>query len=176
MPHDLQPSVEGYRKASPDQDLILQGRYLFERNCAVCHGRWGDGRGEMAEGMRPKPRNLASGIYKFRSTPSGFLPTDEDLERTLRSGIPNSSMPSFALLNTREVQSLVAYVKTLSSRWQHPENYAQPLTLPTAPDWLYESNVLPIHEAAGARLFAANCAPCHGPEADGQSAVAMSLV
>ena len=155
-----------------DRDRVLQGRYLFERNCAVCHGRWGDGRGEMAEGMRPKPRNLASGIFKFRSTPGGFLPTDEDLERTLRRGIANSSMPTFAHLPTREVQSLVAYLKTLSSRWQRRENYSEPLVLPPEPDWLSRDVDAKPHQAAGERLFSANCAPCHGIHADGKSDVA----
>ncbi len=36
-----------------DDERVLQGRYLFERHCAACHGRWGDGRGELAEFMHP---------------------------------------------------------------------------------------------------------------------------
>jgi cytochrome c oxidase cbb3-type subunit I/II len=177
---DISIATESPAKSTPwdpnlDRDRVLQGRYLFERNCAVCHGRWGDGRGEMAEGMRPKPRNLASGIFKFRSTPGGFLPTDGDLERTLRRGIANSSMPTFAHLQTREVQSLVAYLKTLSPRWQQRENYGKPIEPLPEPDWLSRDAESKPHRAAGEQLFIANCAPCHGLRADGKSDLAATL-
>jgi cytochrome c oxidase cbb3-type subunit 2 len=40
-----------------------------------------------------KPRDFTKGVFKFRSTPSGSLPTDADLERTLLHGVGTSSMP-----------------------------------------------------------------------------------
>ena len=40
------------------------------------------------------PRDFTAGVYKFRSTPSGSLPTDEDLMRTITEGISRSGMPS----------------------------------------------------------------------------------
>jgi len=161
--------------ANPDLGRVLQGRYVFEKNCVVCHGRWGDGRGEMAEGMRPKPRPLTSGVFKFRSTPSGFLPTDEDLEQTLRRGIANSSMPSFAHLPARDIQPVLAYLKTLSPKWQHRENYAVPIPPIPEPTWLQHEEESQPHRAAGSRLFVTHCAPCHGVHADGRSDLAAGL-
>lgn len=151
----------------PDESEVLRGRYVYERNCRICHGRWGDGKGELAVGMSPKPRQLTSGIFKFRSTPTGSLPTDEDLLRTLRRGIANSSMPSFAALPERDLISVVIYVKTLSSRWRSAANYAEPIRLPTEPGWLQGGESFETHRVAGAALFVSNCQPCHGGQATG---------
>lgn len=139
----------------------MQGRYVFERQCMACHGRWGDGRGELAEGMLPKPRRLTSGLFKFRSTPSGYLPTDGDLARTIRGGIANSSMPSFAHLPSRDLAAVITYAKTLSSRWRHGENRAEPMALGEEPDWFYDDTASSVHRHHGEGLFQANCAGCH---------------
>lgn len=37
----------------PSMELVMAGRHVYERQCMVCHGKWGDGRGEMATGMVP---------------------------------------------------------------------------------------------------------------------------
>lgn len=160
-------------------DLYQKGRYVFERNCQVCHGRWGDGRGEMALGMRPRPRDFTAGLFKFRSTPSGFLPTDLDLERTIRGGIANSSMPAFGPLSDPELKAVVAYLKTFSPNWSQPERHWAPIPAPAEPEWLRASGPDYVgaegHRDAGARLYQTHCAVCHGPEADGKSELAPSL-
>src|ERR1700694_3880343 len=51
----------------------------YRRYCAGCHGTLGDGEGENAVWLDPKPRNFTLATFKCRSTPSGSLPTDEDL-------------------------------------------------------------------------------------------------
>jgi mono/diheme cytochrome c family protein len=145
-----------------DEALVPEGRYVYERNCQVCHGRWGDGRGEMAQGMWPRPRKLTAGQFKFRSTPTGALPTDADLERTIRGGIFGTSMPVFHTLSDREVKAVIQYVKTLSPRWRRPENYAAPVSLPAPPEWFGEPAALKTHAASGERLFQQLCAVCHG--------------
>lgn len=158
-----------------DEHLVPQGRYVFERNCAVCHGRWGDGRGEMSVGMFPKPRKLTSGIFKFRTTPSGFLPTDADLDRTIRQGIANSSMPTFAHLTARDVEAVIAYLKTLSSRWSNPANHVEALLFPSEPDWLFDPGQREPHVARGRGLFSQNCQPCHGEDGGGKGPAAAML-
>lgn len=156
------PNVSAFE---PDESEVLRGRYVYERNCMICHGRWGDGKGELAAGMSPKPRRLTSGIFKFRSTPTGSLPTDQDLLRTIRRGIASSSMPSFAALPERDLVSVIVYVKTLSSRWRAAANYAEPVAVPTEPGWLQGGDSFDSHRLAGAALFAVNCQPCHGGQA-----------
>ena len=168
------PAV-GVASRDPGSDLHLRGRHVFQRHCAMCHGRWGDGRGEMAVGMRPRPRDFTAGIFKFRSTPSGFLPTDTDLHRTIRNGIANSSMPAFGNLTGHEVVAVVAYLKTLSPRWKDETASVAVPHLGTEPPWLGDPIESAGHCAAGEVTFVTHCAPGHGVAGDGVSAVADSL-
>ncbi len=48
--------------------------------------RKGDGEGENAQWLDPKPRNFTLAQFKCRSTPSGTLPTDEDLFNSIGRG------------------------------------------------------------------------------------------
>ncbi len=160
----------------PSDDAVRSGRHLYERNCLVCHGRWGDGRGEMAPEMFPKPRPLTSGVFKYRSTPSGFLPTVADLQRTIRNGIAGTSMPAFGSLSDREIQSVIAYLQTLSSRWRRAIHHAPPVPLPNPPTWMKDRITRLPHERNGERLFANLCAACHGPDASGTGPASADLL
>jgi cytochrome c553 len=62
--------------------------------CAGCHGNLGDGEGENAIWLDPKPRNFTLAQFKCRSTPTGSLPTDADLYDTVGRGVQSSNMPS----------------------------------------------------------------------------------
>jgi len=166
------PSV---RRLGPDDSLVAEGRFVFERNCAVCHGKWGDGRGEMAVGMVPRPRKFTSGTFKFRSTPSGNLPTDADLVRTIRGGLFGTSMPTFQHLPERDILAVVEYLKTFSKKWLLSENYSDPVIIPNIPAWLADRNELGPHLSAGRNLFVATCQPCHGPEGRGNGPAAADL-
>lgn len=110
--------------APPDESLYAMGRHVYERNCRVCHGRWGDGDGEMAKGMIPKPRQFSAGIFKYRSTPSGCLPTTDDLIRTIRQGRANTSMPFFSQLSDREVRAVAEFIKFFSPAGASPRTTA----------------------------------------------------
>lgn len=103
------------------QSLVDEGRVAYLRYCVGCHGERGDGNGEAAIFLNPKPRNFASALYKFSSTRSGQLPTDDDLKRTLRDGLKGSAMPSFGLLPDQTLNALVAYIKTFSPKWVERE-------------------------------------------------------
>lgn len=160
----------------PDDTLYAQGRYVYQRNCLTCHGARGDGRGDMAEGMFPKPRPFASGIFKYRSTPIGFLPTDADLARTVRNGISGTSMPAFANLSDREIRVVTEYIKFFSPKWRHPENHAAPITIPPEPRWFADTATRRERAVAGRTLFNTSCAPCHGERGDGKGPSAAALV
>ena len=159
----------------PDESLYAMGRYVYERNCVVCHGRWGDGDGELAKGIAPKPRKFSSGIFKYRTTPPGFLPTNDDLTRTIRNGRANTSMPVFSQLTDREVRAVVEFIKFLSPKWRRAENFASPVKFPEPPAWFGTTNEI----AAATReqpLFALACASCHGERADGLGPAAKDLL
>lgn len=105
------------RAAGPiGRDMEGNMRGLYREHCAHCHGMTGDGMGPMATVLYPYPRDFRAGIYKFKSTPKGSKPTDEDLRRLLVRGIPGTAMPSYGALPPDHIDVLVAYVKYLSIR------------------------------------------------------------
>ncbi len=55
------------------------GKQLYFRYCWGCHGFRGDGNGENAPYLNILPRNFVAATFKCRSTPTGTLPTDQDL-------------------------------------------------------------------------------------------------
>ena len=73
-------------KYSEDQRLNMQSqingktghaenaKINYRRYCAGCHGDYGDGEGENAQWLDPKPRNFTLGQFKCRSTPTGNVP------------------------------------------------------------------------------------------------------
>lgn len=154
--------------AKVDFHRYMEGKYLFERNCIVCHGPRGDGGGELAATLQPRPRSFREGMFKFRTTPFGALPTDDDLRHTIKHGLSGTAMGMFTQLSDDAVTSLIEYVKSFSRRWRKAENYAEPMKFPAAPEWLRDATATAAHAAKGQPLFAANCAICHGLAADGR--------
>ena len=89
---------------------------LYREHCAECHGVTGDGAGPTAALLNPYPRDFRLGKFKFKSTAQRRPPTDDDLRQTLTQGIAGTSMPAFDLLDEKEIDALVDYVKYLSIR------------------------------------------------------------
>src|SRR2546428_9384157 len=77
----LLAAAGGVPAAAPAQPA--PGRQVYDEHCAVCHGAQGDGRGAAAARFATPPRDFTAGRYKIRSTPSGQLPTDDDLRRSI---------------------------------------------------------------------------------------------
>jgi mono/diheme cytochrome c family protein len=103
--------------SDPAQSARLRlGAESYRRNCRQCHGVSGGGDGPAAQHMLPRPRNYRPGIFKFTSTTYGAKPLREDLLRTVRRGIVGTSMPSFDLLPTAELDGVVDYVLALTHR------------------------------------------------------------
>jgi len=148
----------------------LQGHFVYMRNCVFCHGRRGDGKGEMGLTVKPPPRDFSAGIFKYRSTPTGTLPTDEDLVRTVRMGVADTAMPAFTALPERDLRAVVQYVKTFSPKWRQRGNYGEPIQVPARPEWFDDAAQRRVRAEGGRRFFAVSCAPCHGPDGDGGGA------
>ena len=70
----------------------------FRRYCVGCHGELGDGKARTRVWLDPKPRDFTIATFKCRSTPTGTLPTDEDLFNTIGRGLTNSNMPHLEYL------------------------------------------------------------------------------
>jgi mono/diheme cytochrome c family protein len=138
----------------------------YRRYCTGCHGDLGDGEGENAQWLDPKPRNFTLAQFKCRSTPTGTLPTDDDLFDTIARGLDNSNMPPWNTFTRQMRIDLVAYVKHFSPRWQ-TEKPGTPIVIPNEPE------VTADRIKAGQALFQKlECWKCHGVEgrANGPSA------
>ncbi|MFQ5804099.1 MAG: c-type cytochrome [Candidatus Methylomirabilales bacterium] len=149
------------RPPRPDARTLELGQLVFEQNCAICHGAWGDGRGMAAHMLGTQPRDLRTGLFKFRSTPSGSLPTDEDLLKTISQGLRGTGMLAQDDLPQRERWAVVAYLKTLSQRFESEKPQTPvPISEPPART--------PELIAKGQKLYQkAECFKCHGAEGRG---------
>jgi len=112
-------TVSEYEQRPPENDAsVAAGKAIYQRSCVYCHGLKGDGKGPVAYFLSrdnaPRPRDLTSGIYKFRSTASGDLPTDEDLFRTVTEGVVGF-MPSFVGLDSTDRWRVIYYIKSLNT-------------------------------------------------------------
>ncbi|MBA5874498.1 MAG: c-type cytochrome [Nitrospira sp. CR1.2] len=161
-------------KPTTNRDSLREGRRIYEQACAWCHGTGGEGDGPagwfIGRYSSPRPRNFAQDGYKFRSTGSGDLPTDQDLFTTITRGIPGV-MPAYRALNERERWQVIAYLKSWNPAFE--EEKPVPLTFPQAPAAPTEAA---IHN--GRNLYVKyDCRVCHGDngEGDGPEATAGHL-
>lgn len=157
-------NVEGHAK---------DGAMRYRRYCVVCHGDLGDGNGESAKWfdppIYPKPRDFTLGVFECRSTPTGTLPTDQDLFDTIGRGIDRSNMPPWNTLSKQERADLVAWVKHYSPRWQ-TEKPGAPIVIPPEPEVTAE------RIKAGQDVFnRVQCWKCHGVEGKGNGPSASTL-
>lgn len=105
--------------APKDEATLAQGKKVYETYCTGCHGVQGDGKGPASRFLNPKPRNFMEADFRFRSTPSGDLPTDEDMYRTLTEGLKGSSMPSWRLLSETDRRAVITYLKLFApEKWK----------------------------------------------------------
>jgi len=82
-----------------DPAAVAAGRTIYEQTCQACHG--GEARGDRGPA-------LASGNFRHGSG-------DNDLFRTIRSGIPGTPMPAFSLLPSDNVWRIITYLRSLNT-------------------------------------------------------------
>jgi mono/diheme cytochrome c family protein len=90
-----------------------QGKYLFVKYCAVCHGEQGKGDGFNAYNLNPKPRDFTDAHYMK-------VLADEKIRQTISGGgrSVNKSplMPSWGgTISKQEIGYLVSYLRTLAT-------------------------------------------------------------
>jgi len=146
-----------------------RGHGLYLRYCFECHGVQGDGEGDTAPFIDPKPRNFTLGVFKCRSTPTGTLPLDKDLEDTVERGIVHSNMPSWRPLRQEDRADLVAYIKTFSPRFK-TEKPGEPIQIPAEP--AVTADRIKNGQAIFKRV---ECWKCHGVEGRGNGPSAETL-
>lgn len=140
-----QQAVERGRQAwePPDDPANLRAV-----GCATCHGSKGEGGVRQFKGhtYAEPPLNFIVARYKAAGR------NDEDIKQIIRDAVergrPGTPMPTWGLqfggpLNAEQVDDLIAFIYSFQ--------VAAPKTA----------------ETDGAKLFAANCAVCHGADATG---------
>jgi cbb3-type cytochrome c oxidase subunit III len=152
--------------AYPANAQAAKGKIVYDKWCAGCHGEKGDGNGDGATAMLPRPRDFTRGVYKIRTTASGEIPTDDDLMHVIAEGMPGTAMPAWKeKLSDQERRDLVAYVKSFSSFFASSQ--AKPIQLSKDPGG--GDNAITDGKATFTKL---ECAKCHGMagRGDGKSA------
>ena len=145
------------------------GALDYKRSCIGCHGVRGNGMGDNATWVEPKPRDFTTGAYKCRSTPTGSLPTDQDIYNSIARGFNTTAMPSWASLTPQTRADLVAYVKTFSPRFAKEKPDPSIVIPPETPVTL---DSIKRGDALFQKL---ECWKCHGPEGRGDGPSASTL-
>jgi len=94
-----------------DVDLVAleQGRVYYGQLCVSCHGTRGDGLGEWAYRVVPRPANLMQSRTRQRS--------DAQLFEIISEGLPGTAMIGWKRqLSEAQRRQLVVYVRSLSRR------------------------------------------------------------
>ena len=185
----------------PISEAATRGHKVYERNCVGCHGVEGRGDGEAARFLSPIPRNFQKGRFKFRSTPSGELPTEADLLHVVACGLAGSSMPAFPLMPEPEKKDVVAWVRHLAEYGLVRDEIAyimddEEITLAAARERLPEIRAEVLADAYeevwpvavppdpgtspalvehGRELYAKQCVACHGASGRGDGTASYHL-
>jgi cytochrome c oxidase cbb3-type subunit III len=119
------PTKPAHAATKPDS---LQGKQAFARACAGCHGLDGKG-GERAPNIADRPS-----VQRL---------SDAQVFRIIQNGVPGTGMPAFHSLESSQIKTLVAYLRTLQGTKQ--------------------STKLPGNPDRGKAIFSAKagCSQCH---------------
>ena len=163
-------SVFSVADAQNAPEASEEGKRVYEKSCAHCHGTEGRGEGSAAENLLPRPRDFTRGLYKIRSTEAGQVPTDQDLFDIITEGMPGSSMPGWeTALSANERWEVVAYIKTFYDGFKES----------TAPRQIDLSGKIAYSEQSvetGKALYTElGCVECHGNVGRGDGTSAPTL-
>jgi mono/diheme cytochrome c family protein len=113
--------VDATRKVNPVKptaESIARGKKLYGYDCAMCHGKDGYGKGDLADDMKLKMADF--------STPDVFKgKTDGDLFYIIKNG-KGQMPPEEDRGNPNGVWDLVNYVRSFSSKKSSPEATTAP--------------------------------------------------
>lgn len=116
---------------------LTQGKQLFGAHCASCHGAMGDGRGAAAQALASKPMNFLDSARMASMSPLSVF-------TSVKLGVQNTAMPSFATLPEDALWAVSFYVLSLRPRMDLPA--AARLDRTAADLWLKAAATLPDEE------------------------------
>ena len=116
-----------------------RGKAIYEQNCAVCHGADGQADTPVSRLLTPRPRNFTDRIDM------GRLSVDR-IYRAIKEGRPGTAMAAWSqVLTELEIGDVIDYVQSFASSGRAAPLSAQKLSF-----------------EVGRRIYANNCASCHG--------------
>ncbi|OHA07814.1 MAG: hypothetical protein A2934_03000 [Candidatus Sungbacteria bacterium RIFCSPLOWO2_01_FULL_47_10] len=92
----------------PAPSARTDGKAIFEKNCATCHGTRGLGDGPMAAGLPNKPTNLALDITQKKE--------DKKLAEIIKEGTDKGMPPWKYILKEEEIQEVVKHLRELGKK------------------------------------------------------------
>ncbi len=183
----------------PDFKLIEEGRTIYGYRCVSCHGEEGNGHPRTPEKLAVAPRDFTGEshfirsdgkivkdgkvVFKFSSAQQGPA-LKEDIEDTIKNGLPGTPMPGFAGLTQEEIKALAEYVMSFGYlQWKFGMKEPDPaLVNLKAPDDLAEAlktddfRLVEDRIQKGRPFFQAACGVCHGDiENSGKNARRLNL-
>lgn len=132
-PRFTEPMVLGGQEVPAE--VLQRGARVYGLYCASCHGADGSGRPAASRALETPPRDFREADFRYVSGPEGSLPTDADLEATIRQGRPGTGMPPWDGLPEEDLHAVIQFIKTFSPRWATPtgELDGRPAEQPVAP-------------------------------------------
>ena len=156
--------------AAPGAPAGERGKAIYDKHCLECHGSGGKGDGPAAHMLTPRPRDFTSARYKIRTTETGSLPTDADIQRSVRQGLGGSAMPAWQdLLSDADINAVVGYIKRFAPRFA--SEIPQVIVPADTPAGWTEN------AARGQAVYETlQCGKCHGTDGRGTGAVTSSFM
>ncbi len=72
----------------PTPKLLVDGKDVYDKICAACHGVTGEGNGPVAFSLKPPPRNFRKDAFKAGDTPAQIF-------HTITHGLPDTRMVGY---------------------------------------------------------------------------------
>jgi FTR1 family protein len=94
-------------RASPTE--VAEGEGIVAQRCAQCHGMLGNGDAALSRALSRVPPEIGSFAWQAERS-------DAQLAAVVRDGMPGTPMPPSRDLSPAQVQSVVAYLRTLPIR------------------------------------------------------------
>jgi cytochrome c oxidase cbb3-type subunit 3 len=111
--------MEAHNKPPTIADLSpteREGERLYQQACAYCHAADGTAENWIGEFLRPHPTDFTNPAQTAHLT-------DAWLDRVIRDGMPQTSMPSFgAMFDAAQRAAIIAYLKRAFLERQAPAN------------------------------------------------------
>jgi mono/diheme cytochrome c family protein len=143
---------------APTSEMLARGKAMYNIACVACHGLDGTGKGPISGNLVTRPRDFTKGVYKNRTTASGQLPADQDLEHAISIGVHSSMMPGLSRVAPEDRAAIVEYIKSFCARFTDSTEYPLDVLKETMPIVATQESII----KGRAIYLKMQCDNCHG--------------